>query len=221
MFLTVPLFQFLFPEISLGALVGNMKVGSLFRSVGSTIMTHPSIYYVQNIKLAVLALVGTVIGASFISNLDQVWVLPALIMAVLVAVFAPKIAPYVSARTFHVMSFFSGVNAGVFGAGIGVILLALLRFQYPDDTDIGVLKIQARFVEFLLVIVAVIAHFFHGNLIFSIWFPWSCGAVAGGVVGGILLNKLGKLPGTLQKWFLYASFVIAIALVTLNMFKVL
>src|SRR6516162_10695769 len=36
-FISIPLLQFLFPSVSYGAIVGNLKVGSFFRGIGSTI----------------------------------------------------------------------------------------------------------------------------------------------------------------------------------------
>src|SRR5262244_334910 len=39
-FISIPLLQFLFPSVSYGAIVGNLKVGSFFRGIGSTI-TEP------------------------------------------------------------------------------------------------------------------------------------------------------------------------------------
>jgi uncharacterized membrane protein YfcA len=34
-FVSIPLLQFLFPSVSYGAVVGNLKVGSFFRGIGS------------------------------------------------------------------------------------------------------------------------------------------------------------------------------------------
>ena len=39
MFLSVPFLRFMFPAISFGAIVGNLKVGSFCRSIGSTMAT--------------------------------------------------------------------------------------------------------------------------------------------------------------------------------------
>ncbi|NBX66433.1 MAG: hypothetical protein EBQ96_05500 [Proteobacteria bacterium] len=115
----------------------------------------------------------------------------------------------VSPKSFHAVSFATGVYAGVFGAGIGILLVALLRLKYPEDLQIAFVKIQARFVEFLLVLTAVAMHFLHGNLVAAIWIPWSVGALIGGYVGGIVLKKLGTMSPQVQKALLYASFVLA------------
>ena len=218
MFFSIPLMQWLFPGISFGAIVGNLKVGSFFRSVGSTISTHKQIEYVSNVKLAILALIGTGIGTTLIASLSQKWLFPALVVAVLLAFFAPKLADKITNKTFHVASFLTGVYAGAFGAGIGVLLIALLRLKHPADTDIAFVKIQARFVEWLLVITAVAMHLYHGNIITAIWVPWAVGALIGGYIGGVALNRLGHLPGSVQKSVLYASFAVALVVAGIRFF---
>src|SRR4029077_10550374 len=42
-FVSIPLRQFLFPSVSYGAIVGNLKVGSFFRGIGSTITNRKEI----------------------------------------------------------------------------------------------------------------------------------------------------------------------------------
>lgn len=209
MFFTIPLMQALFPEATFGTIIGNAKVGSFFRSIGSTISTHKQIAYKDCIKLSAVAFIGTVIGASLIADLGQAWLFPAICIAILFALYAPKLAALVSPKSFHVVSFATGVYAGIFGAGIGILLVALLRLKYPEDSQIAFVKIQARFVEFLLVITAVVTHFLHGNLVAAIWIPWSAGALLGGYLGGIILNKVGAMTPKVQKALLYASFALA------------
>lgn len=210
MFFAVPVLQLYFPEASFGALVGNMKVGSFFRSITSTISTFKHIDFLANFKLSAIGFIGTIIGASLISNLDQTWLFPAIIAAVLLAVYAPKLTKYVTPRIFHVACFLTGLYAGLFGAGIGIILIALVRLKYPEDEQIAHVKIQARFIEWLFVISAVVTHIMHGNIIAAIWVPWSIGMLIGGYFGGMMLVTLGKMSGTIQKGFLYAAFVVAI-----------
>src|SRR4029453_15614409 len=36
-FVSIPLLQFLFPSVSYGTILGNLKVGSFFRGIGSTV----------------------------------------------------------------------------------------------------------------------------------------------------------------------------------------
>ena len=219
MFFSIPLIQTLAPSAPLGVIVGNIKVGSFFRSIGSTVSTRRQIEYWQCFKTASIAFSGTIIGAVTIAHLDQRWLFPAVVIAVTFAILAPKIAPLVTNRTFAVVSFVTGLYAGVFGAGLGVILVALLRLKHTRDTDIAFVKIQARFVEFLLTIVAVITHMFTGNLLAALWIPWSIGSIIGGYAGGHILQKIGRLPGRAQEYMLYTVFAIDITLAGIKFFK--
>jgi uncharacterized membrane protein YfcA len=219
MFFSMPFMQWLFPEVAFGMLVGNVKVGSLFRSLGSTWSTRRQIKYIENVKISAFALLGTVIGSSFIANLSQKWLFPAVIVAVILALVAPKISHLITARTFNIAAFATGAYAGVFGAGIGLLLIALLRLKYTKDDEIAFVKIQARFVEFMLVVAAVVTHFLHGNLVSAMWLPWSIGALGGGYAGGIVLDKIGKLPGQIQSYILYAAFAISVAVAGAKFFE--
>ena len=210
MFFSVPLFLWLFPEASFGALVGNLKVGSFFRGIGSTLSTFKQIQWKSSLLISVPPFLATILGASFIANLDQKWMLPAVIIAVILAELAPKIAHLVSQKNFYIASSMTGVYAGVFGAGIGIILTALLRLKYPKDSDIALVKIQARFIEWVLVITAVVTHFLHKNLFLEIWLPWALGGLVGGVLGGLVLKKIGHASGHIQKLILRFSFALAI-----------
>lgn len=215
-FFSVPLMQWLFPAITFGAIIGNLKVGSIFRGVSSTWATRNEIHYSKCVSLSVLAIIGTLVGAMFVSHLSQAWLLPATILAVLLSEFAPRISSLISEKTFHVASFVTGVYAGIFGAGLGLILLALLRLKYTKDSDIAHVKIQARFVEFTLGIVAVLVHWGSGNLIAAIWVPWSVGSLLGGYVGGYLLRVMVKLSGHVQKVVLRASYILAVGSATIK-----
>ena len=53
MFFTVPLFQILFPNITFGSIVGNQKVGSFFRGIGSTLATRHHIDYKTNLIILI------------------------------------------------------------------------------------------------------------------------------------------------------------------------
>ena len=210
MFFSAPLVQWFFPGITFGAIVGNVKVGAFLRAVGSTWSTHEHVEYRRNFGISVFAFIGTLIGALLISHLDQRWVLPATILAVLVAEFGPRLAHLITNRTFHIASFLTGFYAGTFGAGIGILLVALLRLKHPADTDIAHVKIQARFVEVLLTISAVAIHWYSGNLIVAIWVPFALGSIVGGVVGGMILNRMRHLSGAAQKIVLRIAYAITL-----------
>jgi uncharacterized membrane protein YfcA len=218
-FFSVPFMQWMFPEVAFGVLIGNLKVGSFFRSIGTIGSTWRQIEYRENMKTSAFAFLGTVIGSSFIANLNQKWLFPAVIVAVILAEAAPRVAKYITSRSFNIAAFLTGAYAGVFGAGVGVMLIALLRLKHTKDAEIAFVKIQARFVEFLLVIAAVVTHFLHGNLVSAMWVPWSSGALVGGYVGGHALDRIGRMPGQVQAYILYAAFAVSIAVAGIKFFE--
>jgi uncharacterized membrane protein YfcA len=210
-FVSIPLFQALFPTVSYGAIVGNLKVGSFFRGIGSTITNRKEIDWLGNLIWSVPLVIGTVIGVMVIAKLHQRWMLPAIIAAIALSELAPWIAKRITKGSFQAASLATGAYAGFLGAGIGIILVALFRLQHPEEEQIAYVKIQARFIEWLIGIVAVIAHYFHGNLILALWLVWSVASFAGGLAGGVLLKKLGAMPGTSQKIALRLAYLVAIA----------
>ncbi len=209
MFFSIPFIQWMFPTVSFGAIVWNLKIWSFFRGIWSTYTTHKQIDYYKNFQVGVLAFIWVVIGSSLIANLDQKWLFPAVIFAIFLAIFSPKIAEKINKKTFYIASFFTGIYAGIFWA-VGLLLVALLRTRYPKDTEIALVKIQARFLELILAISAIIVHIFHGNILTSIWLPWSIGALLGWAIGWKLLHSLWKLSWRTQKIVLYLSFALAI-----------
>src|SRR5262245_41054260 len=189
-FVSIPLLQFLFPSVSYGAIVGNLKVGSFVRGIGSTITSRKEIDWLGNLRWSVPLVIGTVLGVMVIAHLDQRWMLPAIIAAIALSELAPRLATRITKRSFQAASLATGIYAGFLGAGIGIILVALFRLEHPEVERIAHVKIQARFIEWLLGCVEVIAHYFHGNLILALWLVWSVGSFAGGLAGGVLLAKL-------------------------------
>src|SRR5258708_38495773 len=78
-FVSIPLLQFLFPSVSYGAIVGNLKVGSFFRGIGSTITNRKEIDWLWNLLLSLPLGIGTVLRVLVISPLHQPWVPPGII----------------------------------------------------------------------------------------------------------------------------------------------
>ena len=208
-FFSVPFMQYLYPSVSFGTILGNIKVSSFVRGIGSTFATKHMIEWRRDLSVGAIAIVGSVIGASIIANIDQHWLVVAVVFAIVLSESAPYLATKITPRIFHVASFLTGIYAGFFGAGIGILLIALLRLKHPVDTDIALVKVQARFVEMFLTVGAVMAHWYHGNLISSIWIPLSIGTLIGGIVGGLVLNKLSKLSGKIQSFVLRAAYAVA------------
>jgi uncharacterized membrane protein YfcA len=210
-FVSIPLLQFLFPSVSYGAIVGNLKVGSFFRGIGSTITNRNEIDWLGNLLWSVPLVIGTVLGVMVIAHLHQRWMLAAIIAAIALSELAPWLATRITKGSLQAASFATGAYAGFLGAGIGLILVALFRLQHPEVERIALVKIQARFIEWLICFVAVIAHYLHGNLILALWLVWSVGSFAGGLTGGVLLEKLGAMPGKIQKIVLRLAYLVAIA----------
>jgi len=197
-FISIPLLQFLFPSVSYGAIVGNLKVGSFFRGIGSTITNRNEIDWLGNLLWSVPLVIGTVLGVMVIAHLHQRWMLPAIITAIALSELAPWLAKRITKGSFQAASLATGAYAGFLGAGIGIILVALFRLQHPAVERIAHVKIQARFIEWLIVILAL-------------WLVWSVGSFAGGLAGGVLLEKLGAMSGKIQKSVLRLAYLVAIA----------
>jgi len=209
-FVSIPLFQALFPTVSYGAIVGNLKVGSFFRGIGSTITNRKEIDWLGTLLWSVPLVIGTVLGVMVIAALHQRWMLPAIIAAIALSELAPWLANRITKGSFRAASLATGAYAGFLGAGIGLVLVALFRLEHPEEEKIAYVKIQARFIEWLIVIVAVVAHYFRGNLILALWLVWSMASFAGGLAGGVLLKKLGAMPGSIQKIVLRLAYLVAI-----------
>lgn len=212
MFFSLPVFQLLFPRVPLGVLVGNIKVGSFIRGIGSAATTWRLIEFKRTLNASLVAFSGTLIGAFIITDLDQRWLLPLTVFAVIVAELTPRISKYITARTFTGASFLIGLYTGFLGAGTGIFLVALFRAKHPEDAEIAVVKANARFAETFLGISAVAVHWFFGNLMLALWLPWSIGAFVGGMLGGWFINFMNRLSGRWQKAILRFGFALAIGI---------
>src|SRR5262249_60663279 len=137
--------------------------------MGLTMTNWKEMEWLGNFLWSLPLVIGTVLGVMVIAHLHQRWMLPAIIAAIALSELAPWLATRITKGSFQAASLATGAYAGFLGAGIGIILVALFRLKYPAVERIAHVKIQARFVEWLIVIVAVIAHYFHGNLILALW----------------------------------------------------
>jgi uncharacterized membrane protein YfcA len=210
-FWAIPVFQILFPGLGYGVLVGNLKVGSVWRGVASSITTWRQISLKRVLWISILMAVGTLVGASVTSKLDQRWILAGVILAAIVCEFAEWFSKRATPAHFTVGAILIGAWYGFFGAGFGILVVSLMRVRISDDSKIAEVKSDARVIELFLSIVAVIAHFASGNIVNSLWIPWSVGSVIGGFIGGAMLNRLGKVPASVQKTVLRISYLLAIA----------
>src|SRR5207244_2880847 len=122
-FISIPLLQFLFPSVSYGAIVGNLKVGSFFRGIGSTITNRKEIDWLGNLLWSVPLVIGTVLGVMVIAHLHQRWMLPAIIAAIALSELAPWLAKHITKGSFQAASLTTGAYAVFLGAGLGIISL--------------------------------------------------------------------------------------------------
>ena len=111
-FISIPLLQFLFPSVSYGAIVGNLKVGSFFRGIGSTITNRKEIDWLGNLLWSVPLVIGTVLGVMVIAHLHQRWMLPAIIAAIALSELAPWLAKHITKGSFQAASLATGAYAG-------------------------------------------------------------------------------------------------------------
>jgi len=204
------LLQFFFPGLSLGELIGSFKIGSNANAIGAVASFWKEIDWKFILKNAPLYVLSAFVGASIVAELPIFWILPLLIMAFIVAESARFIGRFVTNKTFYVLEVIYGIYTGLIGASSKIMLLSLLRIKIADDTQIGYLKIQIQTIAFFSSLAAVIAHFFHGNLIWHIVVPLIIGSIIGGVIGGRFLVKMEKFPPHIQKWIMRVSFIIGI-----------
>lgn len=212
LFLSVPLFQILFPEAVVGSIVGNIKVGSLFRNGMALLGSGIKIDYAKMLRIAIPVALGTVIGSLGIVSLPQSFILPILILAIIVIEFAKKITKYINETWYIIISFLTGMYIGILGAGALVLILALLRFKVPENKDIAELRIEGVFVEFVLAIISVSVFLFSGNIDLMIAGVWTAGSLIGGFLGGKLVNRTAKLSPTMQRNLLRATFIFALGI---------
>lgn len=106
-----------------------------------------------------------------------------------------------------VPAFAASVYGGYFGAGLGVILLAVLGLVLEDSlTRINALK-QA--LSFCVNVTAAVYFLFSGEVVWSVAAVMAVGAVAGGSLGGRLA---GRMPPERLRWVVVAiGLVVGIA----------
>src|SRR5215510_8883237 len=70
-FVSIPLLQFLFSSVSYGAIVGNLKVGSFFRGIGSTITNRKEIDWLGNLLCSDALAIATVHALTLPAHLHR------------------------------------------------------------------------------------------------------------------------------------------------------
>jgi len=210
MFLSLPLWQFFFPGMNYGQIIGNLKTGSLSRGFASSFSTWKKINLNEAITIIVPFVISSIISTATIAKVDQKYLIYAILVAIVFSELSPKLAKFINKRTRIVFSILLGFYAGFIGAGIGIMLVALLRTIFPSTSQIIFVKIQARFVETVSTIFVVFAHIYYGNIIWPIWIIWAAGTLLGGYIGGHTLKKIIHISNRGQKIYLVIVYVIAL-----------
>jgi uncharacterized membrane protein YfcA len=97
----------------------------------------------------------------------------------------------------------AGIYGGYFGAGLSVIVLAVLGLALDDNlTRLNALK---QSISFSINIAAAILFIFSGQVVWTVALVMAVGALAGGALGGRLAGKVK--PSTLR-WIVVAIGVI-------------
>lgn len=97
--------------------------------------------------------------------------------------------------TLYILIFLAAIYGGYFGAGLGIILMAVLGLVIDDSlTSLNVLK-QA--ISFCINLAAAIYFAFSGQVIWTVALVMAAGAITGGLIGGRLA---GKLKPEILRW---------------------
>lgn len=217
MFLSIPVFQILIPEFTLGAIVGTVKVG---RVLGNAIALAPLKKNIQPKKILFLSLILCItgaIGALGLTSVSNSYILPAILIAMLVMEGAPWLSTKMNRSWLTIAAIAVGIYGGFIGAGTSLIILALLRLYTPGDEKIVEVRSQGIYLEMINSAAAVAVIAFSGILVTPIWLAWTAGSIIGSYIGGIIIERTGKMPPHIQKWMLRAVFLFAICVAVWRM----
>ncbi len=87
------------------------------------------------------------------------------------------------------LSFLSGCVNGLFGSGGGIVLIYMLRFLFPKESEKMSFAVSCVTVFFFSAVSATI-YATHGTLSFSQAAPYLFPALVGGVFGALLLRVI-------------------------------
>ena len=156
------------------------------------------------ISLLPSILLGTALGTALLLNGSASTfrsIVPWLvILAVCMVIIQPKVAKKLAARGpraehgglgLRVGVFLAGVYGGYFGAGMGILLLAVLALAMPYE----ILELQGlrNAISLGINIVAALIFVVHGHLAWKYVVMLLIGTLIGGWLGALLLTKLSPL----------------------------
>lgn len=209
-FLAIPVFQLFYPGFSYAQIMGNIRVGSLGRSLSTTVSTFKHIEFKRLFPIFIPFAITSIIGVFLISKLEQDHLIFAIIAAILLTELSPKLAHLVNEKTQIVVSALLGLYYGLIGAGSGLLIFALLRTVYTKRTDIAHAKIQARFIETIGVVLVLIVHVINGDLVLNAFLPWTIGCFFGGVLGALILKRFKRASAGVQHVYLWIVYALAL-----------
>lgn len=110
-----------------------------------------------------------------------------------------------STAGMYILIFLAAIYGGYFGAGLGIILMAVLGLVIDDSlTSLNVLK-QA--ISFSINMAAAVYFMFSGSVNWPVAAVMIIGAIAGGLIGGKLAGKLK--PESLRWIVVFIGFTVA------------
>jgi len=179
--------------------------------------------YRRLLKLLPVAIVGGVAGGLLILNTSENAfrsLIPYLILlATLLLAVQVKIKNWVVERIGHrhnehhnplimlSLVFMAAIYGGYFGAGLGVILMAVLG--YVTDDSLTRLNFLKQALSFSVNLSAAIYFAFSGKVDWMVAFVMVFGSISGGLIGGKLARKLKP---ELLRWVVVAAGLIAATL---------
>ncbi|TSC80533.1 MAG: hypothetical protein G01um101425_187 [Candidatus Peregrinibacteria bacterium Gr01-1014_25] len=210
-FVSIPIFQLFFPQMSLGGIIGNLRIGNMVRDAVALIPVRHDVRLRSMLKFIVAVCAGSVIGTVGIADVPQTFLLPILLFAVAITEAAPWISRHMHRHALVFALLLTGIYYGVIGAGGSVITMAFLRVHFPRDEQIHSVRVHMLLLELLAFIVSVGAFAVAGEIDWAVSIVWGAGAVIGGFIGGKLLRHIGKTSPASQKFWMRAVAAIAIA----------
>ena len=100
----------------------------------------------------------------------------------------------------------AAIYGGYFGAGLSVIVLAVLGFVFDDSlTRLNALK---QSISFSVNIAAAIFFIFSGKVVWSVALVMAIGALAGGMLGGRLAGRVK--PEVLRRLVVAIGVIVAV-----------
>lgn len=109
-------------------------------------------------------------------------------LTVLLAKIGKKESAAVRRRSLFVGVFFAAIYGGYFGAGLGIVLLAIMALTLPHDLNViqGIRSALALMINFVAAVIFVI----RGHLALQAVWALLAGALIGGWLGTLLIRRL-------------------------------